>query len=266
VPGPIADRGVGARAARALVLAAEQPEAAAVLRFYAALCGFQAGLIGASRARPGDGALVDPERAAALIPSFLRWLRSSASLAPGALVDAARAMSTVEASVWRDIVTRTLAHDAELEASVEGFAAEAVLQPLAEASAAARREADDAAYAGPTCPACGGRPAVGVLREEGHGARRRLVCGLCLTEWNFHRVVCASCGEERFDALPVYTADALAHVRVDACDTCRYYVKTIDTTRNGLAVPVVDDLATLALDLWARERGYTRLRSNLLRL
>ena len=44
------------------------------------------------------------------------------------------------------------------------------------------------------------------------------------------------------------------------------YVKTIDLTRDGLAVPVVDDLASVTLDLWARERGYQRLYPNLLRL
>jgi FdhE protein len=53
---------------------------------------------------------------------------------------------------------------------------------------------------------------------------------------------------------------------VDACDSCRRYVKTIDLTRDGTAVPIVDDIATLTLDLWARGQGYERLRPNLLRL
>ena len=66
--------------------------------------------------------------------------------------------------------------------------------------------------------------------------------------------------------MPVYTADTQAHARIDACDTCRTYIKTIDLTKDGLAVPAVDDLATLPLDLWARERGYRRLYPNLLRI
>ena len=68
------------------------------------------------------------------------------------------------------------------------------------------------------------------------------------------------------DALPVYTPDAPANARIDACDSCRTYIKTIDLSRDGLAVPTVDDLASLPLDLWARERGYHRLYPNLLRL
>ncbi len=115
------------------------------------------------------------------------------------------------------------------------------------------------------CPICGDLPVVGVLREEGQGARRSLVCALCSTEWPSRRVFCVACGEERFDALPVYTADQFPHVRIDACDTCRVYLKTIDLTKDGLAVPQVDDLATVSLDLWAREQGYARLRANLLR-
>ena len=42
--------------------------------------------------------------------------------------------------------------------------------------------------------------------------------------------------------------------------------ETIDLTKDGLAVPIVDDIATVSLDLWAHERGYERLRPNLLRL
>jgi FdhE protein len=105
-----------------------------------------------------------------------------------------------------------------------------------------------------------------VLREEGHGARRTLACALCFTEWPYHRVVCPSCDETRFDALPIYTAEGLERVRIDACDSCHVYLKTIDLTKDALAEPLVDDLATLSLDLWARERGYRRVRPNLLRI
>jgi FdhE protein len=55
-------------------------------------------------------------------------------------------------------------------------------------------------------------------------------------------------------------------VRIEACDTCRTYLKTVDLSKDGLAVPLVDDLASLPLDLWARAEGYARLKANLLRL
>ena len=68
------------------------------------------------------------------------------------------------------------------------------------------------------------------------------------------------------EALPVYRADDTDPARVDACDTCGVYLKTVDLTRDGSAEPIADDLASLPLDLWAREQGYRRLRANLLQL
>jgi len=50
--------------------------------------------------------------------------------------------------------------------------------------------------------------------------------------------------------------------RADRCDTCRTYLKTIDLTGNRLALPLVDDIASVALDLWAVEQGYRRLRQS----
>jgi formate dehydrogenase maturation protein FdhE len=129
---------------------------------------------------------------------------------------------------------------------------------VAAAAGAARSQA--------SCPICGALPTVGVLREEGQGAKRTLVCALCLAERDYLRVVCLACGEQQFDALPIYTAEQFAHVRIEACESCRHYLKTIDLTKDGLAVPPVDDIASLSLDLWARERGYVRLRPNLLRI
>ena len=116
------------------------------------------------------------------------------------------------------------------------------------------------------CPTCGGRPVVGVLREAGHGARRALICGLCGTEWRVPRISCPGCGESRFDALTTIRADAYPHAQVDVCSSCRTCLKTLDLSRNNTMIPIVDDLATLPLDLWAREQGFTRLRPHLLRL
>ena len=117
---------------------------------------------------------------------------------------------------------------------------------------------------GQRCPVCGEVPVLGVLREEGHGSKRTLLCGLCLMEWDYLRLVCPACGEQEFESLPVFTAEQFPHVRIEACETCRIYLKTIDLTKDGHAVPPVDDIATVLLDVWARERGYARLRPNLL--
>ena len=89
---------------------------------------------------------------------------------------------------------------------------------------------------------------------------------MCATEWTYGRIIRPACGEEAVEKLAIYTANQFQHVRVEACDTCRHYIKTVDLTKNGHAVPVVDELATMPLNLWAQEHGYVKLQPNLLEL
>jgi FdhE protein len=53
-------------------------------------------------------------------------------------------------------------------------------------------------------------------------------------------------------------------MRVEGCETCKFYLQTVDLTKDGHAVPLVDDLAAIPLTLWAHEHGYSRLQPNLL--
>jgi len=77
-------------------------------------------------------------------------------------------------------------------------------------------------------------------------------------------VLCPSCGEVDYQKLPRYSADDIPAVRVEACDTCKHYLKSVDLTVEGLAVPVVDEIATAPLDLWALDRGYKKLQQNVM--
>jgi len=145
--------------------------------------------------------------------------------------------------------------------AVEEFFSRAFRQPHREAIASL--DPTPRTSVQPLCPFCGARPLMAVLRPEGDGAKRSLLCGLCFTEWEFRRLLCPHCGEEDKDKLPVYTAEQFPHVRVEACDTCRRYLKSVDLTRNGLAVPEVDELASIALDLWAANHDYQKVQTNL---
>jgi FdhE protein len=143
------------------------------------------------------------------------------------------------------------------------FILRAFLEPFAE-FLAIRCPVPPIVGAPTTCPLCASGPLLGVLRPEGDGGRRSLVCSFCLYEWNFRRILCPFCSEETEGKLPVYVAVQLPHVRVEACDTCHNYLRTIDLTKDGHAVPVVDDLAAIPLSLWATEHGYSRPHPNLL--
>jgi len=86
---------------------------------------------------------------------------------------------------------------------------------------------------------------------------------MCATEWTYGRIICPACGEEAVEKLAIYTASQFDHVRVEACDTCRSYVKSIDLSQDGRLIPEVDELTSLGLDLWAVEEGYARIEPGL---
>jgi FdhE protein len=264
------------RIARALALAAARPTSAEPLRFYAALAAIQSAL-----PREFPDALVrspsltfaprlDIDVALRALPAFLNRL---ADHAPAALALDLIATRN-EAPVWRDRLTTYLSSGGRTAAdwpAVHAFVAETLLQPFAERMAAGfEPQSSDLGLedspAASQCPCCSGLPIVALLREEAHGARRSLVCGLCQTEWPALRVVCVTCGESKFEALPVFRAEGFEAVRLDACETCRRYIKTIDLTRDGNAVAIPDDLASAPLDLWARDARYRRVRPDLLRI
>ncbi len=144
----------------------------------------------------------------------------------------------------------------------EDFFLRAILQPIAEASQ--KHVEVPAPTFGAVCPVCGGLPQLSTLRPEGDGGARWLQCSFCLHEWLFRRVVCPWCDEENKEKLPRFTAEQCAHVQVSACDTCKRYLKSVDMTIDGLAVPLVDEVAMVALDVWAVEQGFKKICLNLM--
>ena len=106
----------------------------------------------------------------------------------------------------------------------------------------------------------GRRAASGRGRREAFAGLRHVLHRVALRADHFVR----RAANRRVEKLAIYTADQFAHVRVEACDTCGGYIKTVDLTKNGRAVPIVDELATIPLNLWAREHHYVKVHANLL--
>jgi FdhE protein len=92
------------------------------------------------------------------------------------------------------------------------------------------------------------------------------MCAKCLSVWPFRRAVCAQCGEEEPSKLAYFQSPTHDYIRVEACETCKHYLKGIDLTRFGKAQPLVDEVAAAPLDLWATEHGYTKIELNLVGL
>jgi FdhE protein len=118
------------------------------------------------------------------------------------------------------------------------------------------------------CPHCGGLPQLSYFAVSGEAlvsGPRYLVCSRCATNWIFSRMMCAGCGESDGTKLPIFQdQERLPHARVDGCQTCRKYLLTFDLRRDTRAVPVVDEIAALPLDLYARDQGFTKIAANLM--
>ncbi|HSH76544.1 MAG TPA: formate dehydrogenase accessory protein FdhE [Longimicrobiales bacterium] len=259
------------RRARALRLAPEAPHAAEILSVYAELTVLQEDVA----SRVPIGRWIDPVRseevgapqlrlhrlpAGELIPLFGDFIAEAVQVGPDPMRASARE--------WRDSPV------AELVATLESalgkspdtsgpFHVRAFVQAIATVLAGTVDRPLEGT-AGRRCPICGGPPVVGVLQDlpDAQGSRA-LVCDICGSSWRVGRLVCAGCDRSDPDGLAVHTAETLPHVRLDACRSCRHYVKSVDLRRRGNAVPLVDDLATVELDLWAREQGMVRVGPNL---
>ena len=263
------------RIERAAQLAATHAFASELLRFYQEIACFQKdfyGYLESTNGIPTNGSLdanqLDRLDAASLFPRFASLLALVQQVGPPSLAQAAGSLAGEEQTQWQDLITRWWRRDefpAAEENDTKAFFARAFLQPYAE-YLAAQTDPSPARDGDTICPFCRHKPQVGVLREESYGAKRSLICSLCSGEWDYLRILCPACGEDRSEQLPVYTTEQFEYVRVEACDSCKTYIKTTDLTKDARAIPVVDELATTPLDLWAHERGYKKLEPNLLGL
>ena len=185
---------------------------------------------------------------------------------PEKLADEARHLSASDANTISEILLNYWYSPSDMQ-----FFGKACLQPylrwlLTTGARPAGRETAGVEYC---CPMCGGRPQVSFLQNKENGAEsgnRNLICATCLSSWEFRRVVCANCGEERPSKLGYFQSPQWDHIRIEACDTCKHYIKGIDLTRLGLAAPIVDEIDAAPLDLWATEHGYTKIELNLVGL
>jgi FdhE protein len=261
---PVANTPWQQRIRRAERLAAQHPFAAEILGFYIHTARFQEGLSQRLERSPlkEDPMSPLPPNWLELLDSFPSFLILVENKAPTSLARIARDLRNSASDSWAGTFTNCWTNiDAPTEP--QEFLVLAFLQPCAELLRA-RARLQSEGYTLSLCPFCHRKPALGILRPLGDGGRRSLLCGFCLAEWEFRRIVCPGCGEEDHAKLPVYTAQELPYIRVECCDACHTYMKTIDLTKNGLAEPLVDELASVPLNLWAQEHGYAKLHPNLL--
>ena len=103
------------------------------------------------------------------------------------------------------------------------------------------------------CPVCGSPPAISILRGEGE---RFLFCSFCDHEWHSQRIYCPFCENKDQKTLHYFFSEEEEEYRVDVCDKCKRYIKTVDTREIKRSVyPFLEQVATLHLDIIAQNHG-----------
>ncbi|MBW1841605.1 MAG: formate dehydrogenase accessory protein FdhE [Deltaproteobacteria bacterium] len=103
------------------------------------------------------------------------------------------------------------------------------------------------------CPICGAYPGLSMLAGEGE---RFLFCGFCWHKWEAKRIFCPFCEETDNKTLQYFYSEEEKELRVDVCDSCKKYIKTIDARKAERDIyPPLEQISTLHLDMQAREKG-----------
>ena len=113
---------------------------------------------------------------------------------------------------------------------------------------------------GTDCPFCGYYAEVASL-NPGENGKRYLHCSLCEHRWPYKRIACSVCGTEDPNSLQYFSIEGEDAYRIDACDKCGAYIKTVridrfeDSDRLDLTV---ENIITPHLDSAALQKGYRR--------
>lgn len=278
------------RRRRAAELADRWPFAAEVLTFYRFLLDVQE--------RIYEDAVVelpDPSEVAAYVADRAVPLvrEVAAGQGPEALAQAVAEEAPPE--VWGARVGRWLA--GEDLPSAHRFVCRAAAGPVLEALGSRVEAGDMGPGGGRRCPQCGGLPQLSLFApsaEDLVAPRRFLECSRCAWRWPYPRMTCPSCGETDAQRLPIFAEEGAAeleatgnvvrgvggaasarsrdsgawfpHLSIHACRTCSLYLVNVDLSRDRRAVPVVDEMAAIPLDLYARDQGVTKIVPNLMGL
>lgn len=252
---------------RADELALKKSETRELLAFYARLLRAQKEIFEYLRSRKGwlPSGLLERDLSVlkAMMPGLLTTVESNG---PAQLAGEARHLLQASEAETDEMLLEYWREPSDVQ-----FFAKAFLQPYGRwmAESGAKPAGRNLVGGENRCPFCANKPQLSFLQTQessADGGGRALVCSLCFTAWPFRRVICANCGEEHPTKLSYFHSPEYDHMRIEACETCKHYIKGVDLTKLGLAVPLVDEVSAAPLDLWARERGFTKIELNLVGL
>lgn len=154
------------------------------------------------------------------------------------------------------------ADDLGFDRKIFQFLIENAVRPSIEAAVEQlRNEFDVKDWTRGYCPMCGSLPFLSLMKEE--AGKRHLLCSCCGYQWRIERLICPFCSNDHHESLHYFYGEGEESFRMDLCDQCHHYIKTIDLRTLPESDPYLEDIATLYLDLIASQKGYRRPVPNL---
>jgi FdhE protein len=150
-----------------------------------------------------------------------------------------------------------MADELGIDKKVFSFLIQSSIKPSIEAGMEQlRSELDPETWFKGHCPVCGSLPSLSLLKEE--VGKRYLLCSFCGYQWRIDRIFCPFCNNKDQESLHYLFAEGEEAYRIDLCEKCHQYIKTIDYRNLEESDIALEDLATLHLDILATQKGYKR--------
>ena len=198
----------------------------------------------------------------AVLDNMLDTLQGSEGL-PAPLQPLLKELRALAPETRADIAKKLLQKEvAARHVGMAPFIMAALQVTFAKRSASLR--ARDVPYTDPAsiCPICASEPVASVIRIGGKVAGHRYAhCGTCACEWHMVRIKCTHCESTKgihYQGLEGAGEEVLA----ETCDECGSYRKIVNQEKNPMVEPLVDDLASLMLDLLMSETQFQRASAN----
>ena len=109
------------------------------------------------------------------------------------------------------------------------------------------------------CPVCNAQPSLSWVGEDG---RRQISCSFCAADGYYDRTGCVICQNNDGPKQNVFLFEGEEGFRVNTCDACKSYVKTIEGGLFFRTGADVADLMSLPLDIVVQEKGFQRRSPN----
>jgi len=162
----------------------------------------------------------------------------------------------VKGVIENGAILQEMAVEAKIEYDVFQLLAEQAVSPFISRFAEELAErVDQSKWLRGYCPICGKEPIMSKLEQE--IGKRWLFCSFCHTEWLFKRLVCPFCENDNQESLRYFFVENDEAHRVDVCDRCKRYIKTLDSRQMNSGINLfVENLSSLALDIVAEKEGF----------